>query len=742
MINKTISHYRILEKLGEGGMGVVYKAQDTKLDRIVALKFLPKHLLCDAEAKARFEHEAKAASSLNHPNITTIHEIDEFEGECFIAMEYVEGKSLKELLKEKTLSLKEVLDIAIQICEGLLVAHEKGIVHRDIKSENIMLTSRGQVKIMDFGLAKLKGITGLTKDGSTLGTAAYMSPEQAKGEEVDNKSDIFSFGVVLYELLTKQLPFAGEHPAAIIYSIINEEPQPIARYNNQVSAKLEEIVFKALAKDKEERYQHIDDLWADLAKARKEPEISGVSSIGKSQPSIAVLPFTNLSADKEQDYFCDGMAEEIINALTHVEGLRVVARTSAFAFKGKQEDIREIGKKLNVETLLEGSVRKAGNRVRISAQLVNVADGYHLWSERFDREMEDVFAIQDEISLAIVDKLKVKLLGEEKVALVKRYTDNFEAYNLHLKGRYFWNKRTEGDLKKAIAYFEQAIQSDPSFAPAYAGLAESYNDLPNYSSFPPDQAYPKAKEAALEALELDNTLAEAHASLGLIRSEYEWDWSGAEKEFKQAIELNPACVTAHYWYGLLLAYLGEFNRAIKEMKRALELDPLSLVIHKHLGLILLLAGQLDEAIEVLKKGMEMEPNAIFMHWLMALALGRKGLYKEAITETQKEKELHKECPPIIDASLGVAYIRMGEIDKGKEVLKDLLKTANNRYIPPYALAWLHFALGSDDEGFIWLEKAYEQRDIWLRYLKVDTSLESLRSDPRFLALMKKMGLER
>jgi len=737
MIGRTISHYKILEKLGEGGMGVVYKAQDIKLDRLVALKFLPKHLLCDNEAKIRFEHEAKAASALNHTNITTIYEIDEFEGECFICMEYVEGKSIKELIKKKTLSIQDILNISIQIAEGLNAAHKKGIIHRDIKSDNIMLTAEGLVKIMDFGLAKLRGVSKVTKTGSTLGTLAYMSPEQAQGIEVDQRSDIFSFGVILYEMITGQLPFRGEHEAAIIYSILNETPEPLARYKANVPEGLQRAIEKALEKNREVRYQHLDDFRVDLRKLPKEVE----SHITKQQPSIAVLPFTNLSADKEQEYFCDGMAEEIINVLTQVEALRVVARTSAFFFRGKEIDIREIGRKLNVGAVLEGSVRKAGNRFRITAQLVNVADGYHLWSDRYDREMEDIFAIQDEISRAIVEKLKVKLLGEEKVALVKRYTDNLEAYNLYLKGRYFWNKRTEKDLKKAIEYFELAIERDDNYAPAYAGTADSYNDLPDYSSCPPNQAYPKAKEAALKALKLDNTLAEAHASLGLLKTEHEWDWSGAEKEFKQAIQLNPACVTAHYWYGLLLGYLGRFDEAIGEVRKALELDPLSVLTHKHMAQVLLLAGKPGEAIDILQKGMEIEPNSIFLHAMIGLAYSRKSLYEEALAELQKEKEIFVNSPPIIDAWIGETYAVMGRKDKVQEILNDLLTRSESEYIPPYLLARLYLALGEEEEGFKWLEKAYEKKDTWLRYLKVFRfeSFSSISSDPRFIALIKKMG---
>ena len=619
MIGKTISHYKILEKLGEGGMGAVYKAQDTKLDRIVALKFLPKHLLCDEEAKTRFVHEAKAASALDHPNIATIYEIDEAQGECFISMSYIQGKSIKELIKEKEIKgwdMGKIINVAIQMAEGLSKAHQKGIVHRDIKSDNIMLTDEGLVKIMDFGLAKLKGAPKVTRTGSTVGTVAYMSPEQAQGMEVDQRSDIFSLGVILYEMITSQLPFKGEHEAALIYSIVNENSEPLTTYTSDVPDELARIVEKTMEKNLEMRYQHADDLCADLTKLKTKLEM-GVTrtqaTAAKPMPSIAVLPFTDLSAAKDQDYFCDGMAEEVINALTKLESLRVVARTSAFVFKDKREDIREIGRKLNVETLLEGSVRKAGNKLRVTAQLINVSDGYHLWSEKYDRDMADIFAIQDEISLAIVDKLKVKLLRDEKTALVKRYTDNLEAYNLYLKGRYHWNKRTPEGLTKAIEYLRQVTEKDPGYALAYAGLADCYSMLEQAHVLPAKEAFPEAKKMAAKALQIDETLAEAHNSLAYVRWKYDWDWVGAEREFLRAFELNPNYATGHQWYAVYLADMGQTDEAIKEIKKAQELDPLSLIINIASASILTCARQYDQAIEQCRKTLDMDPNFVVAH---------------------------------------------------------------------------------------------------------------------------------
>jgi len=593
----VISHYKIIKKIGSGGMGVVYKAQDTKLKRTVALKFLRPQALGSEEEKTRFVHEAQAAAALDHPNICTVYEIDEAEGHTFISMACIEGQSLKDRIASAPLKLDEVIDIAIQVASGLQEAHEKGIIHRDIKSANIMLTEKGQTKIMDFGLAKLAGGMQLTKTGTTMGTVAYMSPEQARGEEVDHQTDIWSLGVVLYEMVTGQMPFKGEHEQAVIYSILNSDPQPITGLRTGVPMELDRVIAKILGKSADERYPHINDILVDLRSLRKTLESEALKdqdATTKTHPSIAVLPFTNLSVDKEQEYFCDGMAEEIISALTHVEGLHIVARTSAFAFKGEKLDVREIGKRLNVGTVLEGSVRKAGNRLRISAQLINVADGYHLWSEKYDRDMEDIFAIQDEISLAIVDKLKVKLLGEEKAALVKRYTDNLEAYSLYLKGRYHWSKRTPEGIKKAIQHFKQVIEKDPNYALAHAGLADCYSMLEQARVLPAKEAFPKAKAAVTKALEIDETLAEAHTSLAFVRWYYDWDWAGAEKEFLRAIELNPNYPTGHQWYAVYLAEMGRPAEAISEIKKAQELDPLLVIINIASAWILICARQYDQ----------------------------------------------------------------------------------------------------------------------------------------------------
>jgi TolB-like protein/Tfp pilus assembly protein PilF len=586
--------------------------------------------------KTRFIHEAQAAAALNHPNICTIYEIDEADGQQFIAMEFVDGQSLKEKIAAGPLKIDEAINLAIQIAEGLQAAHEKGITHRDIKPANVMITNKGQAKIMDFGLAKLaEQKTRLTKTGMTVGTVAYMSPEQAQGVDADHRADIWSFGVMLYEMITGQLPFHAEYEQAVVYSILNEDAKPISGLRTEVPMELERIVSKAMAKSPDERYQRVDEMLSMLRSLSKKLEAGQPPAAETMQASIAVLPFVDMSPQKDQEYFCDGMAEELINALTKLEGLRVVSRTSAFQFKGKAFDIRKIGEQLNVASVLEGSVRKTGDRLRITAQLINVVDGFHLWSEKYDREMKDVFDIQDEISRAIVDALKIKLVGEAATRLVKRYTENLEAYTLYLKGRYYWNKRTEPGLTKGIEYFEKAITKDPGYALAYAGLADCYNVISHYGAVPPKASVPKAKIAAIKALEIDDALVEAHTSLAFALYNYDFAWLAAEKEFQRAIALNPNYATAHHWYAIYLATRGRLEEAIAEMQRARELDPLSLIINTEVGWMLYFGRHYNQAIEQYQKTLEMDPSFAVAHWGLGLAYQQKAMPQEAIAEFQK-----------------------------------------------------------------------------------------------------------
>jgi serine/threonine protein kinase/tetratricopeptide (TPR) repeat protein len=708
-VGKNILHYHILEKLGEGGMGVVYKAEDTKLKREVAIKFLPRQVSASEEERERFKIEAQAAAALNHPNITHIYAIEEADDEMFIIMEYIDGQELKEEVRNGKLEIERAVDIAIQIAEGLQAAHNKEIVHRDIKSSNIMITDDGKVKIMDFGLAKIAGGAQLTKDHSTLGTAAYMSPEQARGEDVDFRTDIWSFSVVLYEMLTGQLPFKGDYEQAVIYSILNEEPKSISELGSDVPETLQSIVEKALTKGTEERYQTTADLLTALNNfsspvattplkhskrsraftfvvggfllvaaitvifSLRDIEFSDTQNQVVIEPvtiqwqkSIAVLPFTNMSADKEQDYFCDGIAEDILNDLTHLEGLHVVARTSSFAFKGKNQNIREIGKKLGAHTIVEGSVRKVGNRLRITAQLINVADGYHLWSERYDRELEDVFAIQDEIAKNIVQALEIKLSKREKRVLEKVKTQDLQAYDFYIRGRAYFNNGHQDKVRLAIQMFKKAIQKDKNYAFAYAGLADGYSHLYMYFDRN-DGNLEQALIASQIALELDPELAEAHASRGLVLSQKK-QYKESEKEFETAIQLDPKLFYAYYEYARTSRAQGKHNQAAKLFEKAIRIRPedyeaaLFLVsAYDDINLKTEMKKANQRALDVVRKHLDLNPDDSRALYLGAGALVSVNKYKEALQWVERAVSIDpNEISVLYNAAC--IYSKLGKVD--------------------------------------------------------------------------------
>lgn len=736
MIGKEISHYKILEKIGEGGMGIVYKAQDTKLDRLVALKFLPKHLLCDEEAKQRFEQEAKAASALNHPNITTIYEIGEHDSQLFIAMELVEGETLKQVAARNSLHLEKVIGIGVQICEALGSAHEKGIIHRDIKSDNIALTSKGLVKIMDFGLAKLKGATKLTRTGSTVGTAAYMSPEQAQGEEVDQRTDIFSFGVVLYELVTGRLPFSGEHQAAIIYSICNEEPEPLARFRSGVPESLQRVADKVLAKAADERYQHLADLSADLKRIRRELS-SGVKEAPKSdKKSVAVLYFENLSSDPESDYFAAGMTEDIITDLSKIEGIRVASRNAVLPYKGKPVDIQVLGKKMNLDAVLEGSIRKSGNRLRITAQLIDTKEGFHLWAERYDREVSEVFDLQEEIAKNIASALKIKLSPKEEEKIAVKYKGNPQAYEYYLKGRSYYYKYTRQDMLTAIQMFKQALEIDPNYALAYAGLGDAYYQMVEKLFHNDKTLMQKAEEAAQKALEIDSLCVEAYKALGTIYG-YLGKLNSGIKLFLKALEIDPKHTPARNNLGVFYWQRGEVEKAERELLLCWEQEPFTPFPLLILSTMYLECNRYAEAEAKAKRVIEIGESPFFVrvgNYNLAAVYTHQGEYDKARQYLNKSLELDPQDPRGRSLMAVINALR-GERELTEKTTREISAEEVPDFIVLMNIISVYAILGEHQKAYDCIRKGMISQDVNLTFLQNSPFLEKMRLEPEFQSLL-------
>lgn len=814
----NLHRYRIVARLGSGGMGEVYLAQDTMLDRKIALKILPEDLAIDSERMRRFVQEAKAASALNHPNIITIYEIGEAANKHFIAAEYIEGETLHSRLNNGPMSLNSVLDVGVQIASALQAAHEAKITHRDIKPENVMVRPDGLIKLLDFGIAKVAEsglasaaeaeaattLKGGTSPGMIVGTAAYMSPEQARGKGIDGRTDIFSFGVVLYEMLTGRKPFEGETAMDVLGAILHKEPPSIRELMPETPSEVERIINKLLRKDRNERYQTVRDVLIDLKDVRKELEFqdklkvtpsrerprresTGITAGGKAQTtssaeyivseikkrkvglvtalavlllasvgilywlslrrtsssadsapidSIAVLPFQNKNADADAEYLSDGLAESLIYGLSQLPNLKVSPTSSVFRYKGKEIDPIRIGTELGVNAVMTGRFLKRGDELTLSVELVDVRNNKLLWGKQYDHKLVDLLSTQREIATEITQNLKLKLSGADE-SRVKHYTKNPEAYQLYLKGHYYASRYTKDGFNKGIEYFEQAIAKDPNFALAYSGLSFCYMNQTDWV-FAPKESVPKARHAVENALRIDESLAEAHTMHAMILLQYDWDWVAAEREFRRAIEIDPNYALGRTFLAWHLAAMGRFDEGIEEDKRALELDPLSPAANADLGWDLYFARRYDEAIEQLQKAIDLEPNYWLSHVLLGRCYEQKGKLHEAVEQFEKARQIEDSIPEVL-AAVGHGYALSGRKSEALKIIRDLQERSKREFVPSYSIATVYLGLGMKEEALQFIQKSYDEGSFYMIHLKVDPMLDSVRNDPRFTEVVRRVG---